>query len=567
MNSISAIRNSKLLPLLGALLLALLFAGGCASTGPSGGPGPAGAPAPSERATLGFEGKPITRQLRKKLSLPASVIGVVAENVIPGGPAALAGVRPNDVVERIGGADILGECDFLDVAFNRPPGPVDVVVRRGGSKLTLTLAAARQDALFEKSCRAGVLAACFRQAWSLAGSRDAGDRGRSLELYDSACRAGSADACAYRGLFLSRDGNRESVAVLERACDLGSGGGCATLAFLHATGKFVPKDDRRANALYVKSCALGDEQGCYNEGLMADEGRGTGRDLARAVARYREACEGGSAPACTNLGFLYEHGTGVGKDAPRAAALYKRGCDGSRCQPSNRNGCVNLGRAYRDGTGVAKEPSRAAPLFRDACDREIDANDPGSGANRSRACSLLGALYIDGDGVEKDSSAALRLSGARVRPRRLLRLFQRGRDHGKRNGAGRRERGGIPGESVRARRWGGVLRPGSRLREGKGRLRGPRPRESPLPKGLRARIPRGLRKEVRLRSARPPARQRGGARQCFAHIQLKRRGGRRAVPGEELPSAAPRTVTSRASARRRTRARIPASSARSASGR
>ena len=275
MKSKSPIHSSRLLP----VLAAVLFAAGCASTGPS--PSAAKAPERSERATLGFEGKPITRQLRKKLGLPANVAGVVAENILPGGPAALAGVRPNDVVEQIGGADILGECDFLDAAFNRPSGPVGVVVRRGGSKLTLTLAAARQDALFEKSCRAGVLAACFRQAWSLADSRDAGDRGRSLGLYDSACRAGSADACAYRGLFLSRDGNRESVAVLERACDLGSGGGCATLAFLHATGKFVPKDDRRANALYVKSCALGDEQGCYNEGLMADEGRGTGRDLAR----------------------------------------------------------------------------------------------------------------------------------------------------------------------------------------------------------------------------------------------------------------------------------------------
>ncbi len=394
---------------------ACILSAGCASTGPSS-PSSSTAKGPSraDRSALGIEARSITPRVRKERKIPDSVDGVLVSEVLSDGPAAVAGIRPDDVVLEIGTSRIRNVCDFVDAAYGRPPGPVEVVFRRRESKFAAetaaTVVAAAQDEMFGKACRAGSLGGCFRQAWSLAGSSNAADRGRSLELYASACAAGSGEACAYHGLFRMRDGDRESVAILERSCELGSGGGCANDAFLHATGKFVTKDDRRAAALYTKSCDLGDAQGCYNAGLMAEDGRGVARDPARAAARYQEGCEMGSPAACTNLGFLHEHGHGVRKDPGKAVALYQRGCDGSSCQPPNRNGCVNLGRAYRDGIGGAKDLSRAASIFRNACDREIAPDDVGAESNRSRACSLLGALYIDGDGVEKDASKALNLS-------------------------------------------------------------------------------------------------------------------------------------------------------------
>lgn len=392
---------------------ALLFAAGCSSTGPGASPRTGGAPpARTERATLGMEARPVTRQLRRKLALPDSAAGAVVAEVLAGGPAAAAGIRQNDVIIEIGSARIHNDCEFTDAAYNRSADPVRVVFLRAGGRVEAALTPVDQAAFYEERCRAGAATACFRQAWAL-GTKNSGPvRERALELFRASCTSGSAEACAWEGTRLMENDDRpaDTIAALKRACDLGSGGGCASSAFLYATGKFVGRDDRRATALYVRACDLGDALGCYNAGLMADDGRGTPKDLSRAVARYEEACEMGSSAACTNLGFLYENGRGVRKDAPRAFALYRRGCDGASCQASNLNGCVNLGRAYRDGTGVEKNEGQAATIFEEACGRTLDPRDPGAKENSSRACSLLGALYLDGGGVPKDERRGRELS-------------------------------------------------------------------------------------------------------------------------------------------------------------
>ena len=396
----------------GAVAAALLAAG-CSSTAPVASSAARGsASSRAERATLGIEARAVTRQLRKKLMLPEATRGAVVAEVLPGGPAFRAGLRPNDVVEEIGAVHVRNLCEFTDAAYNRSSEPVRVVYRRSGASSEATLIPVDQASLFEESCRAGVASGCFRQAWAMGMKNTGAERERALELYGKACAAGSAEACAYEGVRLLENDERkgDTVAVLKRACELRSAGGCATSAFLYATGKFVARDDRRAAALYAEACDLGDALGCYNTALMSDDARGGPRDLPRAVAKYEEACEMGSSAACTNLGFLYENGRGVRKDASRSLALYRRGCDGTSCQRSNLNGCVNLGRAYRDGIGVAKNEGQAASIFEEACGRTLNPDDPGAAENGSRGCSLLGALFLAGDGVKPDLRRGRELS-------------------------------------------------------------------------------------------------------------------------------------------------------------
>lgn len=390
----------------------LLAAAGCKTTQPVA-PQQPGAPAPSTAkctGTLGIDAAPLSAAVRKRLNLPKDARGAFVTQVFPGGPAAAAGIKENDIVEKVGPASIGNDCEFARAGFDRACEPVSVTVRRGGETVEATLTPVNEAPFFEKLCAAGNPGACFRQAWLL-WSKDHGD-GHAFELFESACKAGSGEACAYEGyqLTLSSERSRESVAILDRACDEKSGSGCAHLGFLYATGKDVTKDDKRAAVLYQRSCDLGDAQGCYNAGLMADDGRGVARDAARAAAAYDEACELGSATACTNLGFLYENGRGVKKDRAKALALYQRGCDGSACQPSNLGGCVNVGRSYRDGIGVDKNEEKAAEIFREACERKENPDDIHSAENGSRACSLLGALYLSGEGIPKDVSHGLTLS-------------------------------------------------------------------------------------------------------------------------------------------------------------
>lgn len=396
-----------------ALGFALLSAACSSSTAPA--PAAKAAPPPASRCagTLGIEAGPITRASRKKLGLSESARGALVTGVLPGGPAAAAGILPNDVVEKIGATDIVTDCEFDEAAFNRSScDPVRVSVRRAGALVEATVVPVDQAAFLEKTCQDGNADACFREGWLLWSRRGGPKVERALELFTAACKAGSAEACAYEALQLMdrSDKASETIAAAGRACDLGNGAGCANLAFLYATGKFVKQDDRRATTFYAKACDLGDPQGCYNVGLMADDARGGPRDLPRAAAKYQEACTLGSATGCTNLGFLYEKGSGVKVDKLKAVALYQHGCDGTSCQRSNLGGCVNVGRAYRDGIGVEKDEAHAAGIFREACDRKLDPDDIHAAENSARACSLLGGLYIAGDGIPKDLDKGRELS-------------------------------------------------------------------------------------------------------------------------------------------------------------
>ncbi|MEP6995399.1 MAG: PDZ domain-containing protein [Acidobacteriota bacterium] len=372
----------------------------------------AAASAPSCAGTLGIEVRPLSRQARKKLGLPDDFAGALVTEVWSGGPAAAEDIRVGDVVEKIDNSRIGNDCDFGDNAFNRSCGPSRIVVLRAGARIEAMLSPVDQTSFLEKACQAGSASACFRKGWLLWSRKGGPNTVRALELFTSACASGSAEACAFKALQLMDEPDRgsDSLAAGERACTLDSGAGCAHLAFLYATGKFVKKDDHRATTLYARACDLGDPQGCYNVGLMADQGRGGAADQGRAFAKYEEACALGSSTGCTNLGFLYENGRGVKIDKVRAVALYQEGCDGTRCQPSNLGGCVNVGRALRDGIGLGKDEQRAAGIFREACDRKPNRDDIHADENGSRACSLLGALYIAGDGIAKDSEKGLELS-------------------------------------------------------------------------------------------------------------------------------------------------------------
>ena len=131
-------------------LAALVLAAGCSSSR-------AASPASSGKAraaarcdgTLGLEVVPLSRELRKTLALPKDFRGAVVGEVLPGSPAAAAGIRPNDVVETIGEARVGNDCDFDAAAYNRPCQPVRVVVRRDAGPVELTLVPVDQGAFLE----------------------------------------------------------------------------------------------------------------------------------------------------------------------------------------------------------------------------------------------------------------------------------------------------------------------------------------------------------------------------------------------------------------------------------
>ena len=181
-----------------AAALLVLLGSGCASSSKP----PTATSAKSKcEGTLGLEAGP----------------GAVVTEVYAGGPAAAAGIQPKDVVVKIGDTAIQYDCDVDKAAFNRACEPVEVVVRRGGADLDLTLTPVDQIAFLTKACIDGNPSACFRDAWLQ------WDRSQNApDLFATACNGGSGEACAYQGLQLSEksDTLSQALPVLERACEL-----------------------------------------------------------------------------------------------------------------------------------------------------------------------------------------------------------------------------------------------------------------------------------------------------------------------------------------------------------
>jgi TPR repeat protein len=211
------------------------------------------------------------------------------------------------------------------------------------------------------------------------------DEARAAALYEKACDASDAFACAGLGRLvrlgrggLARDPARarvlfEKACGMEHAADGGPGDpdatrGCALLGEAYRDGTGVAaRDDTRAVALFRDACAHGDATGCKDLGTMHQYGRGgLARDEAAAAARYREACDGGEVLGCNDLGVLVGSGRGGLATDPRLAGdLYRRACDGGAML-----GCDNLAWMIEHGQGgLAADPARAAALYKEACDQ------------------------------------------------------------------------------------------------------------------------------------------------------------------------------------------------------
>ena len=80
----------------------------------------------------------------------------------------------------------------------------------------------------------------------------------------------SKEACSNMGVFAAMSGKGNvAVALLQKACDLGSGTGCSRLANLYSAGKVIPKDHAKAVIYFGKAreyfntaCEKGDTDAC-----------------------------------------------------------------------------------------------------------------------------------------------------------------------------------------------------------------------------------------------------------------------------------------------------------------
>ncbi|MEQ8393539.1 tetratricopeptide repeat protein [Thalassobaculum sp.] len=179
---------------------------------------------------------------------------------------------------------------------------------------------------------------------------------------------------------------RRAVQMLGAAAELRQPDALFALGALHAQGKIVKHDAKRATALYREAARQGHLKAMNALALHMIRGDGTAQDFKGAIALLQRASDAGLTAATTNLGQLYLAGVGHAKDPVTGLRLLEKAA-----ATEDPAGVHELAVALAEGVHTRKDVERAAALFQKAAD-----------AGYSRSQYSLGILKVRGEGVPQD---------------------------------------------------------------------------------------------------------------------------------------------------------------------
>jgi serine protease Do len=82
--------------------------------------------------------------------------GVIVSEVVPGGPAAKAGIQPQDIIVSVDGKQIKNGDELIGIVSMKHPGStVSLGILRGGKQITITCGIADRSKLYENQASAG----------------------------------------------------------------------------------------------------------------------------------------------------------------------------------------------------------------------------------------------------------------------------------------------------------------------------------------------------------------------------------------------------------------------------
>jgi TPR repeat protein len=223
----------------------------------------------------------------------------------------------------------------------------------------------RATELFENACDGGDAAACAAVGWLA--ERQGGELSRAAQLYEGACREGAMQGCVGLGRLLAtgrslpRDEKR-ALALFQQACDGQDRWGCKKLGDAYRDGLAgVAADDAKTQDAYERACRLGEMRGCFHRGLRLWDNNPANQK--KAAAYFEQACEGGVIRGCDDLAQMVEQGEAGARDPARARALYRRGCDRFLARS-----CFGLARSIlADPNASPSEKAEAPKLMQTAC--------------------------------------------------------------------------------------------------------------------------------------------------------------------------------------------------------
>lgn len=253
---------------------------------------------------MGIRIQDLTRESATARGFPGES-GVLVSAVVPGGPAASAGLRAGDIVVEIDERPVarMEPVVFL-IGARDPSQAVAVVHYRGGARQETTVRLAERATARRLEADEDAQARAYRQGFE---SYQAGDSARAAQIMRALAEQGHRSARYFVGYL--RETGQGLAADIERAADwyrLSAEQGLAEaqvgLARLYEAGLGVPRDAVRAFYWFQRAASNGAESAAADrDRLAARLGRG-GREQAAALAALMpDRIEPGAQAAQTEI--------------------------------------------------------------------------------------------------------------------------------------------------------------------------------------------------------------------------------------------------------------------------
>lgn len=361
-----------------------------------------------QKVWLGASVQPISDNRRAELGAPAS-FGILTVSTIPGSPAAIADMQPQDVILLLDGAPVDEVPTFVSTISNYPVNSVVTLnVLRDGKEVVVNATLTRRPSIAEINkiqqdlAAQGDPAACVVIGRQLLRSEEAAKKIEALRLFQVAADKGDSTAKAYLGYWMIRGypGHKEivkldpviGVRMLKESAEKECSVGLRLLSECYLLGAGVPPDEKMAFQLSRRALDIGGNA----ELAVADcyyFGKGVDRDYLEAARLYRIAADRGESIAQVRLAQMYYDGVGLTQDYKEAFALNQLAAE-----QGVPFAIRILGNMYMKGQGVAKNEAKAVELYRQGAELE-----------EVGCISNLGMCYENGLGVPKDEQRAAKL--------------------------------------------------------------------------------------------------------------------------------------------------------------
>ncbi len=183
---------------------------------------------------------------------------------------------------------------------------------------------------------------------------------RPLAAKDAEAAAWLAAALLKRG---DRAGLAEAIRLLRTASDGGNGRAKYLLAFQHAAGQGVPKDETRAVQLFQEAAEAGIARAAYNLGVLYAKGRGVPPDSAQALHWYERAAQAGDPYGAYAMARAIELSPQARTRAADVVRHYRVAAELGHLPAALRYGALLV-----EGRGVRKDQVEGERFLRHAAD-------------------------------------------------------------------------------------------------------------------------------------------------------------------------------------------------------